>query len=221
MRGIIENIKEKIAVKGNKYLVIKVNKLNFSVFDDKLFGILRTGAEISYDIEPKGKYKNIIDIKLIKGVIESAVSETTKPSVGNYTNGKSITDQSIELQVCFKGAIELFKDKEFAKDGKKLETVGDIFFGDLIITTTKKFYSEIFQDRENIDKSPEISKMMSGIISKMTEVKGLFSEEEFDKSRNVIESHYKDYDRIKKLYDWVIKEFDGRIAVLKKENVEE
>jgi len=202
MRGIIENIEERIAVKGNKYLVIFINKLKFSVFDNELFKILKTGAEIEYEIETKGKYKNIKDVKLIKGVLESAVSDTAKPSVSNHTD----INASIELQVCFKGAIELYKDKTFKEGG----------FEELIIESTKTLYKEIFQDQK--DKSPEISKMMSQIIAKMTEVKGLFGEEEFTKSRDVIENYYNDYDRIKKLYDWIEKEYEARLDLLKKEN---
>ncbi len=168
------------------------------------YKLVQEGSEIEFEYTENssgGKiYRNIGKVTIIKG----AISDTAKPpvSVNNY---KSDINASIELQVCFKGAVEIYKDK-------------DIPNVDIIIEATKKFYTEIFQNRDiqNGDKSKETTEMVIAIMKMISA--GHFQKDEAEKASNSLDNAVGDFDKIKKIYLNILDEFNEREKEAKKDN---
>ena len=209
-KGIITEVK--ISATDNKNRkTIKIDGVLYSLFE-KIYNTNKpnpnyslaqedNNIEFEYTEKESGDttYRNITKIKIL-----SAVSDKTNNAVSenNYINNKQ---KSIDLAVCFKGAIELFKDIETGE-------------WDEIIKATKKFYAEIFQNRENGDKLKELSEMNDMVIEIMRMgSEGVWDKDEFDNIRKGVEKRNRNYEELKKLYLNARDDFNARIDKRKEE----
>ncbi len=227
MQGIIESCEQKTVQKGkaqgNTFYKISVNGLSFSVFDDSVFKFLKTGAEIEYNIElsKDGKYKNIKDIKLIKGVLEGAIQDKPPISGNNYKND---INSSIETQVCLKAAVELYKDKCMVINNKgDKEFVKIVVVVDAIVLATKKFYKEIFEDKQDNSKKLIESQEMNDMVIEIMRMgaEGIWDKDGFDNIRKGVEKRNRNYEELKKLYLNACDDFNARIEKRKEESGDE
>jgi len=126
MKGKIEKIWENKLDDGRTYETISVNGIRYNIWNEEYFGKLKTGDNVEFNFQEKGKYKNIQDISVQKRPQESQNREIKKQEPKSYINPMIKKDRQIARMSCLKSALYLTQDLAAFDVEQKTDKIIDI-----------------------------------------------------------------------------------------------
>ena len=110
MKGRISKVWKNRLKDGRTYETISVDGVRYNIWNEEYMGKLKTGDEIEFSYQEKGKYKNIQKIALPDTSKEEAEKPEPKEEKRSYLNPMIKKEREIARMSCLKSALWLTRD---------------------------------------------------------------------------------------------------------------